>query len=77
MELIEYNTAHDVIISFENGYKISTTCICNFKTYHEAKLMYVFNKKLLIDGIANKYKDKIPKKLYDAMINYKLEVYDE
>ena len=44
-----------------------------FKTSHEAFLMYKFNKELVIENIAKEYKDKIPNKLYEAMVNYKIE----
>lgn len=44
-----------------------------FTTPHEAFLMYKLNKELLIQGIANEYKNKIPTKLYEALMNYKVE----
>ena len=47
-----------------------------FNTSHEAFLMYKLNKELLIQGIANEYKDKIPNELYEAMIKYEVEIDD-
>lgn len=44
-----------------------------FNTPHEAFLMYKLNKELVIQGIANEYKNKIPTKLYEALINYEVE----
>ena len=35
-----------------------------------------FNKELSIQHIANEYKNKIPNKLYNALINYKVEEND-
>lgn len=47
-----------------------------FNTPHEAFLMYKINKELLIQGVANEYKNKIPSKLYNALMNYKVEEND-
>lgn len=47
-----------------------------FNTPHEAFLMYKINKELLIQGVANEYKTKIPSKLYNALMNYKVEEND-
>ena len=47
-----------------------------FDTPHEAFLMYKINKELLIEGIANEYENKVPNKLYNALINYEVEIKD-
>ena len=47
-----------------------------FNTPHEAFLMYKLNKELVIEKQAEKYKDKIPHKLYEALINYRVDEYD-
>ena len=47
-----------------------------FNNVHSAWLMYKINKELVIQSIADEYKDLIPKKLYDAMYNYKVEIND-
>ena len=50
--------------------------IGRFSTSHEAFLAYKFNKELLIQSIAQEYKDKIPTKLYEALMNYQVEEND-
>ena len=47
-----------------------------FDNPHEAFLIYKLNKELLIQGMANEYKDEIPSKLYDAMMVYEVEEWD-
>lgn len=44
-----------------------------FKTEIEAYNKYKEEKELYIVDIANKYKESIPNKLYNALINYKVE----
>ena len=45
----------------------------NFNTPHEAFLIYKLNKELVIQSVAQKYKKLIPNRLYEALINYKVE----
>ena len=45
-------------------------------TPHKAFLMYKLNKELIIQTVAEEYKDKIPNKLYEALMNYKIEEND-
>ena len=47
-----------------------------FNTEIEAFNAYKKAKELYIKQIANEYKDKIPKKLYNAMYNYEVEITD-
>lgn len=47
-----------------------------FTSVHEAFLWYKFNKELVIQGIANEYKNVIPIELYEAMYRYEVEVTD-
>lgn len=48
----------------------------SFNTPHEAFLMYKLNKELLIQSIAEEYKDKIPYKLYEGMMKYEVNEND-
>ena len=47
-----------------------------FNTPEEAFEVYKNCKENLIRKIANEYKDKIPQKLYDVLINYQVEITD-
>jgi len=47
-----------------------------FKTPKEAFDVYKIHKETLIKQIADKYKDQIPQKLYDAMYKYEVEITD-
>lgn len=47
-----------------------------FNTIEEAFAIYKENKEGLIIHIANEYKEQIPHKLYNAMINYKVDITD-
>lgn len=53
-----------------------TTYIGIFKTEIDAFNAYKEAKEKHIKEVADKYKDKIPKKLYDAMYNWKVETTD-
>ena len=43
-------------------------------TYEEALMIYKNGKESYIKQVADEYKDRIPKKLYNAMYNYKIEI---
>lgn len=47
-----------------------------FKDVHSAWLMYKLNKELVIQCVADEYKDLIPSKLYDALYSYEVEIND-
>jgi hypothetical protein len=47
-----------------------------FDTIDEAFQRYKINKEKIIKNVAEKYKDNIPKKLYDAMMIYEVSIYD-
>ena len=47
-----------------------------FNTPEEAFQAYKIAKEQYIKEVANEYKDKIPQKLYDAMMNYEVEIDD-
>lgn len=47
-----------------------------FDTLEEAFAVYKQAKEARIKEVAEQYKDKIPQKLYDAMINWKVEITD-
>lgn len=63
----------------KHRYEVHVSCndksfqLGTFNTPHEAFLMYKLNKELVIQGIANEYKYKIPTKLYEALMNYEVE----
>lgn len=65
--------AFRVCVSDGNGKLIY---LGNFSNSHEAFLIYKINKELIIQEIANIYKDSIPLKLYNALIEYKVEEND-
>ena len=47
-----------------------------FENKRNAWLMYKINKELVIQSIADEYKDLIPQKLYEALYSYKVEIND-
>jgi len=47
-----------------------------FKTPEKAFGVYKIHKEQVIKNIADKYKDKIPEKLYNAMYKYEVEITD-
>jgi hypothetical protein len=47
-----------------------------FPTKEESFIFYKNNKESYIKIIAEKYKNKIPEKVYRALINYKVQMYD-
>lgn len=65
-----------------NGYQVycrngdKQIYLGRFDNPHEAFLMYKLNKELLIQGIANEYKDKIPTRLYEALMKYEVNEWD-
>lgn len=75
------NKRGDLPIGVKREYNKFTTHMSNtylglFNTPHEAFLMYKLNKELLIQGMTREYKDKIPVKLYNALMNYKVDEND-
>lgn len=48
----------------------------SYNTIEDAFNVYKIEKEKYIKEIADKYKDKIPKKVYDAMYNYQVEITD-
>lgn len=47
-----------------------------FSSVHKAFLWYKLNKELVIQCVADEYKDLIPIKLYEAMYRYKIDITD-
>lgn len=47
-----------------------------YNTEEEAKKAYIKHKEAAILAKADLYKDKIPRKLYDAMVNWSIELSD-
>jgi hypothetical protein len=58
------------------GLKMRTEHVGYHNTAEEAFLSYKKNKELVIKDTANMYKEFIPKKLYEAMLSYKIEITD-
>lgn len=50
-----------------------TYCIGTYETEEEAFVNYKIIKELYIKGVAYRYKDKIPEKLYNAMLHWEVE----
>lgn len=60
---------------FENG-KSKTVYLGRYNNSNDAFQSYKNFKENHLKEIANLYKDRIPQKLYDALINYKVEITD-
>lgn len=56
--------------------KMGKKCFGTFNNVEEAYLEYKKGKEKYIKEIADKYKDKIPKKLYNALYNYEVDIND-
>lgn len=65
---------------YEDSDKYMASCHGMFLGYYDtiesAFLVYKNYKEKLIKQVADEYKDKIPKKLYDALYNYEVEITD-
>lgn len=59
-----------------SNFKSGHVHVGNYNTPEEAFQSYKVNKEKQIKQIAEEYKDKIPAKLYDTMINYIVEITD-
>lgn len=59
-----------------NTYNASYGCknLGTYNTYEEACEKYVIEKEKKIKEVADEYKDIIPSKLYDVLVNYKVEI---
>lgn len=53
-----------------------TIYLGSYTTPQEAFEVYKINKELEIQRVANKYKEYLPKNVYEALINYKVEIND-
>lgn len=62
-----------VVIGVEEG---KSKNLGTYDTVQQAFDTYKKYKENLIQDVAEQYKDKIPKKLYDSMLNYKIEIND-
>lgn len=64
-------------VSFLKGYEqVKNGYLGMFNTIEEAFCIYKKTKEEYIRQIANEYKTKIPKKLYELLIKYKVEITD-
>lgn len=63
------------VVVATDGHK-STKNLGSFNTVGEAFEVYKNYKENLIKDVAKQYKEKIPKKLYDAMIRYEIKITD-
>lgn len=73
LEQHRFKTSYRASCTNGNRNQIYLGCL---DTPHEAFLLYKLNKELVIQSIAEEYKDKIPNKLYEALMNYKVEEND-
>lgn len=64
------------IFSAEEGGKKDREYLGTFDTAEEAFLAYKFQKESRIRDKANKYKDQLDPKVYDALITYQVEITD-
>lgn len=62
------------VANYSNGNK--TIKIGQYNTKEEAFQAYKIHKELYIQATANKYKDSIPYKLYQALLCYEVEITD-
>lgn len=64
------------IIKCSNGYlaKYDHVDLGICETIEEAYLLYAKQKEKVIKQVADEYKGKIPKKIYDALYNYKADI---
>lgn len=70
----------------KQGYKFTASCVDKnskpinkiglFDSPEEAFCKYKENRERVIKEVADDYKDKIPKKLYDALYSYKIDITD-
>lgn len=73
---VSYNTsAKKFVASCWTGKK-DKEWIGNYNCAAEAFEAYKQRKETYIKEVADKYKDKIPKKLYEALYNYEIEITD-
>lgn len=63
-------------LSYSNNGTGKQVRIGSFHTQQEAFMAYKEFKENLIKEVANEYKEKIPRKLFNAMINYEVEITD-
>lgn len=66
-----YKCAMNIAPELNNG--SDTYYIGTFDTEEEAFVNYKIAKELYIKGVAYHYKDKIPKKLYNALLHWEVE----
>lgn len=58
------------------SYKCKTIMLGRFTTEEQAFEVYKKEKEKYIKDVLNEYKDSIPKNVYDALSNYKIEITD-
>lgn len=72
----KYSTCVYDSIRSDKKYSVRTNSefIGNFNNLEEAKRAYKRHKEIVFRDTANEYKDRIPEKLYQAMLNYKIDI---
>jgi hypothetical protein len=70
------NKTYKAVMSHLTGGKQVRKHLGTFDTPEEAFLAYKTAKEAYIKQVADEYKDKIPKKLYDALYAYTIEITD-
>ena len=58
------------------GAKQGSTYIGSYNTVEDAFMTYKTEKEKYIKSVADMYKEKIPKNLYNALYNYSVEITD-
>lgn len=73
---VYYKKENNKFISSLKGLNNKRIYLGSFDSVKKAFLAYKERKEKVIKKVAEKYKNKIPKKLYNAMCNYKVEIGD-
>jgi hypothetical protein len=73
---VAFNKQHKKYQSQCSNGKGEIITLGRYDTPDEAFLAYKIHKERVIKDVANEYKGKIPKKLYDVLINWKVEIDD-
>ena len=72
---VSYNKTNNKYVAHCNAQN-STIHLGTYSTSQEAFVVYKKHKEQKIKDIANKFKLKIPKQLYSALVNYEVEITD-
>jgi hypothetical protein len=73
---VYYKKSHSKYVAQCNLGKSTQICLGHFNTPLEAFNVYKHHKELYIKQVANRYKDIIDQRVYEAMYSYKVEITD-